>query len=85
MANLDVSVELNSKGIQELLNSKETMECIEEFAKACKPSMEGYMVDAFHGKVRANARITAVYQSAQRDNQQNNTLLKAITSRKGGS
>lgn len=71
-------VKLDSDGVKELLNSEECMDVVLSFAQACKPKMDGFVADAFHGKVRANARITAVYPSALRETYDNNVLLKAV-------
>lgn len=71
-------LKLDSDGVRELLNSEECKDVILAYAQACKPKMDGFVADAFHGKIRANARITAVYPSAIRETYDNNVLLKAI-------
>lgn len=74
-----VEIELNSAGIRELLQSDEIREYCEELAQGvASRAGEGYEVDSMVGKTRANASVYAATREANRDNLENNTLLKAL-------
>lgn len=77
MAN-NVQIVLNSDGVRELLQSAEMLALCE--AKAEEIAAEagpGYHVSSFIGHDRAHATVWASSKSAQQDNLDNNTLLKA--------
>ena len=77
MANL--TVELNSEGVRELLRSPEMMAICEERANAALSNLgAGYEVTTRTGKNRVNASIRAETYQARKDNMQNNSILKAL-------
>lgn len=74
-----VEIELISAGIRELLQSDEIREYCEELAYGvASRAGEGYEVDSMVGKTRANASVYAATREANKDNLENNTLLKAL-------
>ena len=74
-----VEVELISAGVRELLQSDEIREYCEELAQGvASRAGDGYEVDSMVGKTRANASVYAATKEANRDNLENNTLLKAL-------
>lgn len=77
-----VTVKLNSAGVQALLKSPEVAAICERVAAdmvARLPESGGYEVgSAFVGKSRVNVSIAAVTPEAQKDNRENNSLLKAL-------
>lgn len=73
-----VSFELNRAGVRELMKSTEAMAVCKEYASAIRNRAgDGYEVDTYVGKTRANASVYAATYKARRDNYENNTLLKA--------
>lgn len=74
-----VRVELNSKGIQEMLKGEDMQALLKEKAtEIADRAGNGYEVNVFVGKTRANASVSTKTKKAMRDNLQNNTLLKAV-------
>lgn len=74
-----VEIELNSAGIQELLKSAEIQgACMEEARKVAGRAGDGFAVDSYVGKTRANAMVYADTAEAARQNLKENTLLKAL-------
>ena len=74
-----VEIELISAGIRELLQSDEIRGYCEELAHGvASRAGEGYEVDSMVGKTRANASVYAATREANKDNLENNTLLKAL-------
>lgn len=74
-----VEIELISAGVRELLQSDEIREYCEELAQGvASRAGDGYEVDSMVGKTRANASVYAATKEANRDNLENNTLLKAL-------
>lgn len=75
-------VKLNSKGVRELLKSKEILGvCVELAQDAAKRAGTGYEADnGFVGKTRASARVKPATFAARQDNLRNNTLLKTFGS-----
>lgn len=72
-------VVLNRSGIRELLRSREMLAFVEAQAEAMlRRCGSGYERDSFVGKNRVNAMIWPSSFKAQRDNQKNNTILKAM-------
>lgn len=73
-------VKLNSKGVRELLKSKEIMDtCVELAQDAAKRAGTGYEADSgYVGKTRASAMVRPATFAARRDDLQNNTLLKVF-------
>ena len=78
MANL--RIKLNSKGVRELLKSKEIMDaCVELAQDAAKRAGTGYEADSgYVGKTRVSAMVRPATFAARRDDLQNNTLLKVF-------
>lgn len=73
-------IELNSVGIRELLKSAEIQSALNETAEAvARRAGSGYkVVPGTLGKTRANVRVQAATKEANKDNLENNTLLKAL-------
>ena len=73
-----VRFELDRAGVRELMKSPEAMDVCKEYASAIRNRAgDGYEVDTYVGKTRANASVYAATYEARRDNYENNTLLKA--------
>ena len=73
-----VRFELNRAGVRELLKSQEAMNVCKTYATAIQSRAgDGYEVDTYTGRTRANASVYAATYKARRDNMENNTLLKA--------
>lgn len=73
-----VKFELDRAGVRELMKSPEAMSICKEYASAIRNRAgDGYEVDTYVGKTRANASVYAATYEARRDNYENNTLLKA--------
>ena len=71
-------IELNRKGVRELLQSAEMMDVCKEYAYKAKAKLgDGYEVSSQKGKNRVNASIAAVNRKAKRENLVKNTVLKA--------
>lgn len=74
-----IKVELNHDGVKELLRSPEMLAICEEHAqKAVQKLGQGYEVTTHTGKGRVNASVVATTREAIRENQANNTVLKAV-------
>lgn len=79
MADNKVKVVLNREGVRELLKSEEMMAvCSEHASQIMERCGAGYEMDAYVGKNRVNAMVTASSYQAKADNMKNNTLLKAV-------
>lgn len=75
----NVKVELNSAGVRALLKSQEMQQiCSERAKEVCSRCGSGYATDIYVGRSRANAMIYPESAEATRDNQTNNTILKAL-------
>ena len=73
-----VRFELNRAGVRELLKSQEAMNVCKTYATAIQSRAgDGYEVDTYIGRTRANASVYAATYKARKDNYENNTLLKA--------
>ena len=73
-----VKFELNRAGVRELLRSQEMMSVCKSYADGIRNRAgDGYEVDTFVGRNRANASVYAATYEARKDNYDNNTLLKA--------
>ncbi len=69
---------LNKKGVRELLQSKEMMDVVTQYAyQVQERAGDGYEVDQYVGFDRAHAVVYPATAEAKRDNYENNTLLKA--------
>ncbi|RRR49781.1 hypothetical protein EI999_09600 [Streptococcus suis] len=72
---------LNSAGVRELMKSPEMQAVLTDKANAIRNRAgDGYESDIYVGKTRANAMVYADSFKAKRDNNKNNTLLKAVKS-----
>ena len=73
-----VVVELNRAGVRELLQSSEMMAVCAEYASAIAARAgAGYETSRHTGKNRVNVSVYTATKEAQKDNLENNTLLKA--------
>lgn len=80
MSNLEI--ELNSEGVRELLCSGEIKATCESLAaEALNRCGEGYAMNSYVGRNRANAMIYADTRAAENDNAENNTIIKALGGR----
>lgn len=71
--------ELNEAGVRELLQGSEMQSLITAYANdAASLAGDGYEADVIIGKNRVVAHVRAVTQEAREDNEENNTLLRAI-------
>lgn len=74
-------VELNTKAVGELLKSQEITDFMLDIARQMKGQTgEGYSTDSFVGRTRSNVSIYPATKEAQKDNYQNNTLIKVSRS-----
>lgn len=70
---------LNRAGVAELMKSPEMVTLLKEKAKTIQERAgNGYEISTFTGKNRANISIKTKSRKAIRDNNKNNTLLKAL-------
>ncbi|MEG1075253.1 MAG: hypothetical protein RSD23_08080 [Ruthenibacterium sp.] len=75
----NMRIVLNGAGVRKLLQSEEMKALCEKHAAAiCARCGSGYEISTYTGKNRVNASVKAVTSKARRDNQNNNTLLKAM-------
>ena len=71
--------ELNSDGVVELMKSDAMKSICKEYADNAVDRLgEGYEADVYDGKDRCNASVSAVTAAAQKENLQENTILKAV-------
>lgn len=69
---------LNREGVGEMLKSQEILDVCVSYANQIGATLgEGYEISEYHGSSRVNASVHAVSEAAQRDNLENNTMLKA--------
>ena len=77
MANL--RVELNVSGVREMLRSQEAKAICEKCANEAAGRLgEGYEVTTYTGQSRVNASVFAKSLKAKKENEKNNTMLKAL-------
>lgn len=75
----DVEIELNSAGIRELLHSDEIAASVMEAAAGVRSRAgAGYETEAYSTAQRNAVRVVASTDAADRENRENNTLLKAL-------
>ena len=78
MAN-HLEFELNRAGVRELMLSTQMMAiCREKANSALSRLGDGYEATEHIGKNRVNVEIKAVSYKAQKENSQNNTILKSL-------
>ena len=71
--------ELNPDGVRELLQGSEMQDLITSYASdVASIAGDGYEADVIVGKNRVVGHIKAVTKEARQDNEENNTLLRAI-------
>lgn len=74
-----IRIELNTKGIGELLKSQEMAALVEDRAQAVAGRADGnYNVGTVHAQTRVIATVEAADSKTRRQNLKNNTLLKAL-------
>lgn len=74
-----VDIELNEKGVQELLKSPEMQEILERYgAQKSMQAGNGYSFEVHEYQKRAVCNIYPDTREAALDNYENNTLLKVI-------
>lgn len=72
-------VELNRKGVREMLRSQSMMNAVTGIAEGIATRAgSGYEVDNYVGRNRVNASVRTRSREAVHDNAKNNTLLKAM-------
>ncbi len=70
---------LNQSGVRELMKSAEMQSVLTNYASNIRNRCgNGYEQDIYIGSNRANAMVSAATIKAKRDNNKNNTLLKAV-------
>ena len=70
---------LNKAGVRELMKSQEMQDILKEKASAIKGRCgDGFEHDIHVGKNRANAMVWADTPEAKKDDNENNTILKAV-------
>lgn len=71
--------ELNRNGVAELMKSPAMIELLRDKARGIQEAAgDGYEVSSYIGKSRANVSVKTKTKKAIRDNNKNNTLLKAM-------
>lgn len=71
--------ELNYSGVAELMKSSVMIEVLRDKARGIQETAgDGYEVTSYMGKNRANVSVKTKTKKAIRDNNKNNTLLKAM-------
>ena len=74
-----VKIELNSTGIQALLKSQAMVDTLQTVADSVQTRLGDKFQTSQHiGKTRANVSVYTEDPDALRDNEQNNTMLKAM-------
>lgn len=77
----NVKIVLNREGVRSLLRSSEMMDICKGHADRARAQLgEGYEVTTHTGRNRVNAEVAAVTYAAKRDNTENNSILKAVSS-----
>lgn len=70
---------LNYSGVAELMKSSAMVDFLREKAKSIQDKAgDGYEISSYVGKNRANVSVKTKSRKAIRDNNKNNTLLKAM-------
>lgn len=70
---------LNRSGVRELMKSAEMQSVLTNYASNIRNRCgDGYEQDIYVGSNRVNAMVSAATIKAKRDNNKNNTLLKAV-------
>ena len=75
-----VKIELNYAGVGELLHSKKIEGEVKRIANQVSASAgDGYATDVYQAGTRVIASVYTETTEAMKDNQENNTLLKAVS------
>ena len=75
-----VKIELNYAGVGELLHSKEIEDEVKRLAnQTAARAGDGYETDVYQAGTRVIASVYTETTEAMKDNQENNTLLKAVS------
>ena len=70
---------LNRSGVRELMQSEEMQSVLKKKASGIKNRCgDGYEQDIYIGRNRANAMVWADTPKASAENNENNTILKAV-------
>lgn len=73
-------IELNYSGVGELLHSQEIADAVKEVAdQVAAKAGDGYATDVYQAGTRVVASVYTETTEAMKDNQENNTLLKAVS------
>lgn len=71
--------ELNRAGVLELLKSEEARNVCKSYADRAAQSLgDGYVVTTHSGRTRVNASVYAESAAAKAENNEHNTILKAV-------
>lgn len=74
-----VEVKLDTKGVRELLKSKEVQNECMKYANSLLASVgDGYSVSTRNYPERSGAAVNATTYEAKKDNYDNNTLLRGL-------
>ena len=74
-----VKIKLNDAGFIELLKSQEITDAVKEVAEqVAARAGDGYATDVYPAETRVIASVYTETKKAMKDNQENNTLLKAV-------
>ena len=74
-----VVIELDSAGMNEFLHSEDIVGICKDIADSAAAKLgPGYETDTWMGTSRGIASVKAVTEEAVRDNEENNTIIKAL-------
>lgn len=74
----NVKITLNSKGVQELLKEVGSTMCMKMASDAATRCGEGYVAEERKYPTRTAAIVKADSYKAYQDNNENNTIIKAV-------
>lgn len=75
----NVRIELISSGVRELLHCSEIAGACREAAQTYADRLgDGYELSEYSGRTRVNVSVYAATDGANRDNLENNTMLKGL-------
>lgn len=74
-----LKIVLNKQEVRNMLRSKEMMNICKEHAQKAQSKLgDGYEVKPYTGANRVNVSLSATTKKAQKENHENNTILKAL-------
>lgn len=77
----DIKIKLIKSGVRKLLRSDDMQSAVNSLAYRAQNRLgDGYEVTYRKGKNRVNAEVAAVSYEAKKDNLDNNSILKAVSS-----